>query len=141
MFGNGSGQDAPAAPDTGSLWGDMFGIGSLFKVISDPALMQHTHAMMSAVIEGANANRRIEAKLDRLLGALGHGISDINAKFPVQFQPSAILEGDRADGSRGHAPATGAVDDGSRSAAEGPRSLGGPIRDDRGGDPAGKLLR
>ena len=135
MFGSGNGQDAPSAPDTGSLWGDMLGVGSLFKVISDPALMVHAHQMMGAVIEGANANRRIEAKLDRLLRALGNDISDINARFPAEFQPApAVLEGDRADGSGGHAATARALDDGSREPAASPRSLGAPIRDDRLGD-------
>ena len=147
MFGSGNGQDAAQAPETSSLWGDMFGVGSLFKVISDPALMQHAHQMMGAVIEGANANRRIEAKLDRLLRALGNDISDINARFPAQFQPPhdpgpsappALLEANRADGAGGFAAAIGAPDDGSGQPTQGPRSAGVSVPDARRGDrPAG----
>jgi hypothetical protein len=131
MLGFGNGQDAsPAAPDTGSMWGDLFGMGSLIKVISDPALMAHAHQMMGAVIEGANANRRIEAKLDRLLKALGNDIADIDARFPNQFQPSALLEQRNADGARGHPPATSLADDGSGGAAHRFAPAGG---DPRGG--------
>ena len=147
MFGSngqGSGQDAPQ--DTRSLWGDMFGLGPLMKVLSDPALQLHASAMMQSIIEGANANRRIEAKLDRLLGALGHEITDINARFPSQFHPSTgsgpaaqLLEGNGALGNRGGPPATGAVDNGSQGAAGGPATAGGSPRtgephDDTAGD-------
>jgi hypothetical protein len=123
MFGNGSGESVdPAQPqDTKSLWGDMFGLGSLMKVLSDPALQLHAQAMMQSIIEGANANRRMEAKLDRLLGALGHEIADINSRFPSQFHPAGpapLLEGNGADGDRANPSAGGAVDDGSASAAD-----------------------
>lgn len=138
MFGNG--QEPPAAPpDTGSLWGDVFGVGSLFKLISDPALMAHTHQMIGAVIEGANANRRIEAKLDRLLKALGHDLADINARFPADFQPGFIaplLEGDRTPGSGGVAAAIGASDDGSRRASASAATHGGAVRGGGEFDPA-----
>ena len=126
-IGNGSGEQPQ---DTKSLWGDMFGISGLMKVISDPALIAHAHAMMQATIEGANSSRRIEAKLDRLLQALGHEISDINGRFPAAFQPltaPALLEQNGADGTGGHAPATGALDDGSASAPGGAGpTVGGP---------------
>lgn len=118
MFGSGNGQDAPVAQDTGSLWGEMFGMGSLFKIITDPALMTHTHAMMSAVIEGANANRRIEAKLDLLLKSLGQEIETINGRWPSHLAgPPALLEANRTDGARGSAPASSAVDNGSGALA------------------------
>jgi hypothetical protein len=127
MFGNGQ-EQPPQAPETSSLWGDMFGMGSLFKMISDPGLMAHTHAMMAAVIEGANANRRIEAKLDRLLKGIGHEISDINARFPSHFQPAALLEGNGANGAGSHSASTGAVDDGSGGTAQGAGADRGAIR-------------
>jgi hypothetical protein len=119
MFGN---NGAGEPQDTKSLWGDMFGLGGLMKVITDPALVAHAHAMMQATIEGANSSRRIEAKLDRLLGALGHEIADINARFPAQFQPPAapLLVQHGAVGAGSHPPATGAVDDGSALAAGSP---------------------
>jgi hypothetical protein len=128
MFGNGSGGDAQPQ-DTKSLWGDMFGLGSLMKVITDPALVQHAHAMMQATIDGAHASRRIEAKLDRLLGALGHEISDINARFPAQFQPAGtpLLVEHGANGAGRHAAAIGAPDDGSAGAAASSATpVGGP---------------
>jgi hypothetical protein len=143
LFGmNGNGQEQPAAPETSSLWGDMFGMGSLFKMISDPGLMAHTHAMMAAVIEGANANRRIEAKLDRLLNALGHQINDINARFPAGFQPPGapgapvLLEGNGAYGG-GSPPPSGGVADGGTGGD--PAELGAdrfPVAPDRGGSGA-----
>jgi hypothetical protein len=123
MFGNGSGADAAQPQDTKSIWGDMFGLTGLMKVITDPALVSHAHAMMQATIEGANSSRRIEAKLDRLLGALGHEINDINARFPATFQPPgapALLVQHGANGAGGHSPATGAPDDGSAFAAGSP---------------------
>jgi hypothetical protein len=139
MFGtNGNGGlgkgDVPQSspPDTGSLWGDMFGVSSLFKVISDPSLMAHAHQMMASVIEGANANRRIEAKLDRLLKAIGHEISDINARFPSAFHPGlthpALPQPDGADGAGGHSAATGASDDGSALAPDDARKSRSPVR-------------
>ena len=120
MFGKSNGAaESDQPPGTGSLWGDMFGLGGLMKVITDPALVNHAHAMMQATIEGANSSRRIEAKLDRLLGALGHEISDINSRFPAQFQPapSALLVQHGANGAGGNSAATGAPDDGGRGAA------------------------
>ena len=140
-LGNGSGSSGdPSQPqDTKSLWGDMFGLNGLMKVITDPALVAHAHAMMQATIEGANSSRRIEAKLDRLLGALGHEISDINSRFPAAFQPApALLVEHGANGAGGNSAATGAPDNGSRGAAA---SLGSPVVADelRGvDDPAGE---
>lgn len=126
MFGNGG--DSSQPQDTGSMWGDMLGMGSLFKVITDPALMQHTHTMIAAVIEGANANRRIEAKLDRMLKALGQNLDDINDRWPDQFKTPALLEGNRANGAGSPALASGAVDDGSGGAPDGARTPDGLVR-------------
>jgi hypothetical protein len=117
---NGNGQDAPPQ-ETASIWGDMFGMSSLFKMISSPELMAHTHQMLAAVIEGANANRRIEAKLDRLLRALGHEIADINDRFPAQFRPpglAPLLERNGALGTGSRAAASGPSDDGSALTAD-----------------------
>ena len=141
MFGNGSGGDPSQPQDTKSLWGDMFGLGGLMKVITDPALVAHAHAMMQATIEGANSSRRIEAKLDRLLGALGHEINDINSRFPAQFQPApaALLVENGANGA-GRSPASGQlVDHGSAGASgsAGPSVGGLELR--RDDDPAGEL--
>jgi hypothetical protein len=136
MFGNGSRSSVdpfsgssvdPSQPqDTKSIWGDMFGLSGLMKVITDPALVQQAHAMMQATIDGAHANRRIEAKLDRLLGALGHEINDINARFPAHFQPAdrfaatALLVEHGPPATGGHAAAIGAADDGGAVAAGSP---------------------
>ena len=132
MFGIGNGGDPSQPQDTKSLWGDMFGLTGLMKVITDPALVAHAHAMMQATIEGANSSRRIEAKLDRLLGALGHEITDINARFPAAFHPgpsapAAVLIEHGANGAGRPAAATGAPDDGSPVAAGSPRAAVGGI--------------
>jgi hypothetical protein len=127
MFGIGNGSDEPSqAQDTKSIWGDMFGLSGLMKVITDPALMAHAHAMMQATIEGANSSRRIEAKLDRLLGALGHEITDINARFPQSFQPppAAVLIEHGAARAGSDPAATGVAHDGSQGAAG---SVGTPV--------------
>jgi hypothetical protein len=140
MFGkNGSGDEQPQA--TGSLWGDMFGLSGLMKVITDPALVEHAHGMMQATIEGANANRRIEAKLDRLLQALGHEIDDINSRFPAAFgpQPAALLVQHRTDGTGGNPAATGVAHDGSGGAAASPRPAGATVQLHRDDDPTGEL--
>jgi hypothetical protein len=146
MFGNGSGE-SPQPQDTKSLWGDMFGLGSLMKVITDPALVSHAHGMMQATIDGAHANRRIEAKLDRLLQALGHEINDINSRFPAQFHPRdmpggttpALLVQDGPHGTGGHPAATGAADDGSRGASGSVATPVGGLELRRDDDPTGGL--
>lgn len=129
MFGKPNGaDDAQNASSTSSIWGDMFGLSGLMKVITDPALIQQAHAMMQATIDGAHANRRIEAKLDRLLGALGHEISDINARFPAAFQPAGttpLFIEHGAVGAGSHPAAIGASDDGSPVAAGSSATAGG----------------
>lgn len=140
MFGNGQDPGAEQAQSTSSLLGDLFGVGSLFKVITDPGLQAHAHAMMAAVIEGANSSRRIEAKLDRLLKALGHEIEDINARFPTAYRDLAgapLLEQHRADGAAGHSLAGGAPDDGARGAAVDPGKARGHSRGGGGPHKAG----
>jgi hypothetical protein len=137
MFGIGNGAGEPQPQDTKSIWGDMFGLGGLMKVITDPALVNHAHAMMQATIEGANSSRRIEAKLDRLLGALGHEISDINSRFPAAFQPAPapLLVEHGALGAGSHPPATGAPDDGSADPAGSVGTAGGGAQLRRPHDP------
>lgn len=131
MFGAGKGQvsgeqveppfGAPIEPpSTSSLWGDMFGMGSLLKLVSDPALGAHAHQMMGALIEAAQASQRIEKKLDTLLKALGHEIDGIatrteNDLAAAQARPGVappLLAAHRADGGGGFAPASLAPDDG-----------------------------
>jgi hypothetical protein len=140
-FGNGAGDFPAQQPqDTKSMWGDMLGLSGLMKVITDPALIAHAHAMMQATIEGANSSRRIEAKLDRLLGALGHEISDINSRFPAAFQSDrapALLVQHGAAGAGGIAAATGAPDHGGGGAAASLGSAGATDELRRIDDPAG----
>ena len=142
MFGNGKDQPAQIPPDaaieapsSSSLWGDMFGVGSLFKVITDPALGAHAAAMMNAITESAKASSRIERKLNRLLAALGQEVEDANVGSPG-IGPPALLAADGANGGRGLAPASGAPDNGGRGIAphDGGSSrpsgmVGEPVRD------------
>jgi hypothetical protein len=145
MFGNGSdptGQNAQNTqiepPATSSLWGDMFGIGPLFKMISDPALGAHAHQMMQAIIEGASASSRIEAKLNALLKALGHDVAEIErqaAAAPLVIAP-ALFAAHGANGTRGRSAATGAPDDGSRDASPDASTDGGDPRNGGADDDA-----
>jgi hypothetical protein len=141
MFGksNGAGEEQPQG--TGSLWGDMFGLSGLMKVITDPALVQHAHGMMQATIDGAHANRRIEAKLDRLLRALGHEIEDINSRFPDGFQPGppALLVQHGADGAGRNSASVELAHDGSGGAPASLGPAGGADELRLNDDPAGKL--
>lgn len=143
MSGNGEQPRQEQAQSTSSIFGDMFGIGQLFKVITDPALQAHTHAMLAAVIEGASATRRVEAKLDRLLIAMGQRIEDINEKWPADMRagvaPPALLEGDRANGNRGFAPSSEPSDNGGRGAAPVDRAHGGNVFDPLASHPAGEV--
>jgi hypothetical protein len=120
---NGNGQDFDKGsvpqiepPSTGGLWGDMFGLGPLMKMITDPALGLHAHGMMEAIIEGAKASGRIEAKLNKLLEALGHDVADIErtAAMARNQRPPVLLAANGADGDRRFAVASGAADDGNR---------------------------
>jgi hypothetical protein len=115
MFGNGKTnpmidqQGEMIPPDTSSLWGNMFGANSLFKVITDPTLGAKSLEMMAAIQQGAMASVRIEQKLDMLLKALGH---------EIDAQGFATLpQSQRADGPGGAAVASGAADDGNRGIA------------------------
>jgi hypothetical protein len=142
MFGKSNGSDPSQPQSSGSLWGDVFGLSGLMKVITDPALVNHAHAMMQATIDGAHANRRIEAKLDRLLRALGHEINDINSRFPDNFQPGPtppLLEGGRADGTGGNPPSSELAHDGNRGASASVGTAGGADELRRNDDPAGEL--
>lgn len=100
---------------TGSLWGEMFGLGPMFKMLTDPALGQHAHEMMQAIIESAKANARIEAKLDA-----------------YRQEVTALLAHHRANGTRGVAVASDVVDLGTRDnpgtvrQTVGPVAIGGP---------------
>jgi hypothetical protein len=128
MFGNGSQPphlpDDPqvVAPDTSSLWGNMFGVGPLLKLISDPALGAHAHAMMQAIIEGAQASARTEAKLNALLKALGH---EIDNRATALAAP-ALLGADGRDGAGRPPLASLAPHNGAGGAAASPATDFGP---------------
>jgi hypothetical protein len=117
---NGNGQEPQIEPpSSSSLWGDMFGFGPLFRMMQDPALGAHAHGMMQAIIEGAQSNRRIEAKLNALLGALGHDVAEIERRAGMaggsgRFNPPVLLAVDGANGIGGFAAASVAPDDGNR---------------------------
>jgi hypothetical protein len=138
MFGNGGDSDGQAsAPETKSLWGDMFGLGPLMKVISDPSLGLHAQAMMQAIADGANASRRIEIKLNRLLEALGHDVAAVERSAAAQIgRTPPLLEGDGAVGDRRSAAASQPSDDGiggdpplMRGAASTDRMADRPVRE------------
>jgi hypothetical protein len=54
-------------PSSASLWGDMLGMGGVFRAASDPGMIGQLQQMIAAVIDGARANQRMEAKLDVVL--------------------------------------------------------------------------
>jgi hypothetical protein len=121
MFGNGAlppqNGDPQEPASSSSMWGDMFGVGSLFKVITDPQLGQHAAAMMQAISAGAQASTRIERKLNMLLAALGH---EIDENGNVRNRPGGgtpLLAADGPHGNRGFAATGGAPDDGGRGLA------------------------
>jgi len=101
------------APSTRRLWSDMLGLGDLFRVLSDPGLIAHVHAMMTAVMEAAAANKRIEEKLDRLLAEREADAARVDrtgaASLPFEY---------RADGTGRTTFAGGVADDGNRIAAD-----------------------
>ncbi|PWT78039.1 MAG: hypothetical protein C5B60_01790 [Chloroflexi bacterium] len=54
------------------MWGEMFGLGPLMRLIQDPQLSQNANKVLQAIIDGQAATLRVEAKLDHLLRVLGH---------------------------------------------------------------------
>lgn len=106
MLGNGRQKIDP--PSSASLWGDMFGMGGFFKMISDPNLGAQAGAMMKAIIESSQAAHRTEAKLDALMKALGH----------VPIEPVAALSAPNGTDGSGRPASTGEpLDDGVGGAA------------------------
>jgi hypothetical protein len=113
MFGNGSDPQLPQTvepPSSASLWGDMFGIGSLLKTMSDPALGANINAMLLSVIEASKSSARVEAKLDQLLKALADGNGN-----------AALSLANGTDGSGRPSAPSGALDDGSSFTANADR--------------------
>jgi hypothetical protein len=115
MQGNGNASSPAAeiaAPQSSrSMWANMFGLGPLLDMIGDPQMMAHAHAVMQAMIEGANASRRLEAKLDLILRGLGH---DPQSVHPADLRSAALPAADGAAGDRGFTVASLFADDGDR---------------------------
>lgn len=117
-------------PSTRSMWGDMFGLGPLLRIASDPAIVHQALGMLSQLAEAGAVNRRLEAKLDILLAAGGHDLESINRAIDATARPNlAFLP--QIDGTVGAvgAAATGRPsDDGAgraAAAARGPGDGGG----------------
>lgn len=87
---------------TSSLWGEMFGLGPLMRLIQDPQLGAKTHQAVQAIIDGHARMVRIEAKLDALL----QGVPYADTAAPAVF---ARL----SDGPGGPTVASSTADDGS----------------------------
>ena len=131
---NGNGQDA-APQSTASIWGDMFGMGSLFKLVTDPMLGATAQRMMETIIESSLASRRLEAKLDLLLKGQGHDIDAVNARF-AGLGPPALLEMGGAARSRSDPASSHADDDGVGADQAGAR----PGGNSGSADPAGRAF-
>lgn len=127
MNGNGfSGQEPEIEPpSSGGLWAEMFGIGPLLKMITDPALGQHAHQMMQAIIEGTKASARIEAKLDLILKGQGYE--------PDAIGFTALPTANGAVGARGLTPASVSADNGNRQSAGQSVGIDEPVATGGGG--------
>src|SRR5215468_1358183 len=91
------------AQSTGSMWGSMFGLGPLMRLISDPELSQNANKVMRALIAGQAASQRVEAKLDFLLKVLGHdpqAIAPDDANGPGRGNDFTALLARLPDGNR-----------------------------------------
>jgi hypothetical protein len=119
--------EMPPPQPTGKLWGDMFGLGPVMRLINDPALGDNAKKAMAAIIASHETIARIEAKLDVLLRAQGHD--------PGTIGQLAALPAGVADRDRGPAPPTVAADHGSGDATPSVEQAG-----DVGGGAGGDLL-
>src|SRR5262249_17488919 len=102
--------DPDQAQPTGRLWGDMFGIGPLMRLINDPELGAKAQLAVQGVIAGTAAMARIEAKLDFLLRALGHHPTNIG-RNAVAALPARLPNGGRRDAVASPAPDHGSRGD------------------------------
>ena len=109
--------DEQAQP-TGRLWGDMFGLGPIMRLINDPELGPKAHQAIAGIIASSAAMVRIEAKLDFLLRVSGHDPAAIVAALP----------GGLPDGNRGPAVAGAIAHDGGGGVAPVDASAGGDAR-------------
>lgn len=122
------------AQSTASMWGQMFGLGPLMKMITDPGLQTHAMGMMQAIGDGARVSSRIEAKLDMLLKAQGYDLGQVNAR--IERAP-AILEGAVAAPDRGFAATSHALDAGIGGTAQDAGEAGATFGDGGGDRQAG----
>lgn len=114
--------DAPSweeAPSTGSLWGQMFGLSPILRMLTDPQAQANAQALIMALTAGVASIPRIEAKLDALLGQ-EHPL--VRATPP---RIAALSDEHRADGTGGFAASGGAPDNGPGGLAPGDRRPGG----------------
>lgn len=145
IFGNGFGSVEPIEEPqpTRSIFGDLFGLGPMLKMLTDPAMLASAQAMMAAITAGGEAAQRLEMKLDLLLRAQGHDVEQLNRDFAesapsteimrsaqLAFGGVAALSDARSGfGDRAAPPASTPLDDGHREDASRdrspPRSRGG----------------
>lgn len=122
---NGSDIDPPS---TRSMWGDMFGLGPLLRIASDPAIVHQALGILSQLAEAGAVNRRLEAKLDILLAAGGHDLESINRAIDATARPSFLPTINGTVGAVGAAATGRPSDDGTgraAAAARGPGDGGG----------------
>lgn len=118
MSVNGQSEEQPRS--TSSMWQDMFGLGPLFRMVSDPMMQQNAVLMMQAVAAGASSSQRLEAKLDFIIRKLGHDPATIvpsvhELTAPGRSGPALIPDGRTGLGA-GAAAASGlAADDGTEA--------------------------
>jgi len=113
-----------APVETRSLWGDLFGIGPLIKMATDPAMIAQVMTLMATMTENARAAQRIEMKLDLILSSQGHDIDALNRQAsgldarpePAAGNAAAVLEHHRDAGNGSAAAASRAAHHGGSSA-------------------------
>jgi hypothetical protein len=118
--------EMPPPQPTGSLWGNVFGLGPIVKLINDPQLADNAKKAMAAIIASHETIARIENKLDVLLRAQGHD--------PGTIGRAAALPAGEPDRDRGPTLASVAPDNGAGDATPSDGQAG-----DAGGGTGGDL--
>lgn len=101
-----------------SLWGDMFGLGPMLKMISDPNLGNTALAMMQAIMESAKANARIEAKLNAILERHGYDLAQFDNAAGSAGPVATVFDAIGRDGIGGFTPPSFVADNGTGAAAD-----------------------
>jgi hypothetical protein len=106
--------DAQQPPDTASLWGNMFGLGPIMRLINDPQLGQQAQRLIAEMMASQHivrrledGQRRIEAKLDLLLEA-----ASVDIPAELRRPDDAVVPVGMSDGAGGHAVTDVPFDDG-----------------------------